>query len=263
MKHALVALLPLNPISLTGSTKIEKEMFFICKSIVVSLNMKTDENIVRGVRVSNLLTFADVSSIRKGKVRGASLPQEYDLTRVVGGIDDLHRSWNTETPACQWDGVHCRSFPHVVSMAWSTRRLQGTVALQYLPTTLQTLYLNANHLHGEIILTQLPSQITYVNLSENKFIGSLDLTRLPSSLGNLFLDTNRFSGEVMLECLPSRLKAFSVRCNSGLCGSVRRSRLPRSLDWGKPAAEYYSWMGTYAFDVRDTAIVLVEDDTGD
>ena len=44
---------------------------------------------------------------RTAKVRGAKLPQEYELVGFVENIENPHLSWNTSIPACQWNGIEC------------------------------------------------------------------------------------------------------------------------------------------------------------
>ena len=52
------------------------------------------------------------------KVRGAELPQEYDLARFIGHTQNTDPSWTTSTLACNWRDVECDDGMHVTDLNW-------------------------------------------------------------------------------------------------------------------------------------------------
>ena len=44
---------------------------------------------------------------RAAKVSVANLPLEYQLARLIRNIENPHNTWDTDTPACEWEGVEC------------------------------------------------------------------------------------------------------------------------------------------------------------
>ena len=155
------------------------------------------------------------------KVRGANLPQEYELERVVRNIENPHRSWNASTSACEWNGVTCDQDMHVEDIHWSFKDLslfefhECSFGFEFLPQTIRSLDIGRNELSGPVQLDLLPSNLNILKIGHNKFDGGLDLTRLPCTLEHANFNKNRFEGNVDLTLLPPSLREFSSNTLSG------------------------------------------------
>ena len=80
-------------------------------------------------------------SSRPGKIRGALLPQEYELQRLISDVMSPDPSWKTSTAACDWAGVTCNEQGEVTEIDWSyssvLRAYGGSIArrlyLEHIP----------------------------------------------------------------------------------------------------------------------------------
>ncbi|KAL3536550.1 hypothetical protein ACH5RR_005011 [Cinchona calisaya] len=93
--------------------------------------------------------------------------------------------WNNSINCCQWDGVTCDSFGHVISLELDSETISGQIGnpsslfnLQHLEK-LNLAYNNFNSLIPGGLLSTL-TNLTYLNLSNAGFIGQipLDLARM-------------------------------------------------------------------------------------
>ena len=171
---------------------------------------------------------------RAGRVSKANLPQEYELAQLVQNIENPHPSWNTSTPACEWDGVYCDVASEIKSIKWnvysgkSYQQLTGSLSFVYLPKTLRKFDVFLTKLSGEVPLNTLPYRLKSMNLRNNNLSGPLDLTALPPIFKKLVASGNRFTGEICLDKLPLGLKYLFLDCNQ-LSGKVCLCNLPSTL----------------------------------
>ena len=193
------------------------------------------------------------SATRRGKVSGATFPQEYALEKMVRGLKRKPKRWTSETPACAWRGIHCDESGDVENILWSYEDLEGSVDLKHIPATamrfcasgngisgtvnlesfspgscLHCLRLDDNALSGSLDLTSLPRRIGVVNFSLNHLSGSLSLINLPPDLIELKLGHNYFSGPLTLTELPPNLQWFFLDHNN-FEGSVDLHSLPHRM----------------------------------
>ena len=171
---------------------------------------------------------------RAARVGIAHLPSEFELARLISGIENPHSSWNTDTSACKWEGVVCNADGEVVEIRWQKRayvsimpKLSGILFFEYLPHTLSVFDASNNQLTGEIPFERLRG-IQTLNLSDNCYCKRLDLTSLPESMTHLNLSNNEFTGEVSLSVLPAQLYELCLSGNL-LTGLPDLTALPKSM----------------------------------
>ena len=169
-------------------------------------------------------------SFRPSKVRGANLPQEYELARLLGDNENLPTTWSTSTPACEWKGTHCNTDGYVTGLNWDSFSLTGTLRWDWLPRSVVLCNVMRNKLTGHIHTEKLPPQLRYLLLSVNRFTNQGDLTCLPLSLEDFVLDENHCHGNVDLTHLSPRLSKLSLRSNF-FSGEVNLTGLPASLTY--------------------------------
>ena len=168
------------------------------------------------------------SGTRPSKVRGVSLPQEYELARLIQNVETQHSSWSTATPACQWHRVKCNQEKKVSEISWSHSSLSGELHLSCLPLSTTVFSVADNKLTGSVDLTHLPEVMHRLNLSRNRFSGHPDLTRLPHKMEELYLIQNQFSGNVCLTQLPTNLRIMALNRNH-FEGTLDLEHLPLSM----------------------------------
>ena len=171
---------------------------------------------------------AAVQHIRPGKIRGANLPQEYELTRLTCEIANPPSSWNTSTKASDWMGVSCDENSRVTRINWSYMDLIGTLQWDYLCSTLQEFQVWQNGFSGNVPLNKLPAEMTKLEISCNAFSGELDFSHLPEKMDTIILTQNNFEGCVDLTRLPEALTFFNINENN-FSRSVCLSNLPSNL----------------------------------
>lgn len=168
--------------------------------------------------------------LKLGKLRGAVLPVEYDLLRLIENITNPHNSWMGDTPACEWMGVVCNEKLQVTKIEWGLMKLQGTIIWSALPNSLRDLSLLNNQLTGHVDLTHLPEGLNELWIMQNYFSGSVDLTCLSCGLNKLFMSNNEFVGSVDLTQLPDSLMSLSLSRNH-LTGSIDLMCLPHEMKY--------------------------------
>ena len=138
--------------------------------------------------------LAKVDALHPARVRGAVLPQVYDMSRLIENVTfDSCLNWKTDVEVCKWDGLKCNNRGEIDSIAWSfnalrllpSQSLKGTMNFECLPRTLEAADFRENQLTGEVCLVDLPPNTQVLVLSKNCFTGSIDLTSLPESLEHL------------------------------------------------------------------------------
>jgi len=166
---------------------------------------------------------------RPSKVRGASLPQEYELARLIQNVETQHPSWSTATPACEWCYVECNQEEKVEEVSWSHTSLSGELHLSYLPFSVKIFDVSDNQLTGSVDLTHLPEANCRFNLSRNRFSGQADLTKLPNEMEELYLIQNQFSGNVCLTQLPIHFLILALNGNQ-FEGTLDLEHLPIKME---------------------------------
>ena len=167
-----------------------------------------------------------------GKVRSASLPQEYELARFVQDVElnsEFQKTWSTHVPACQWAHVSCEPNTHQVEMLlWEALSLSGTLHWKYMPTSLSVVDLSINEFNGKVAFSLLAPELTEIYFTQNHFEGGLKLKSLPASTKHFCASYNAFSGGISLSNLPQELRTLSLERNQ-LTGEVDFCHLPRYL----------------------------------
>mmetsp|Transcript_2149 Transcript_2149/g.2903 ORF Transcript_2149/g.2903 Transcript_2149/m.2903 type:complete len:200 (-) Transcript_2149:39-638(-) len=173
---------------------------------------------------------------RAGKVRGMFLPPEYELTKFISDVQNVHESWNTTTPACEWIGVTCSEQGEVSRIAWSGRGLSGTLHWGSIPRSVTYLELSGNQLSGCVSFALLPPVLERMWLQGNRFTGELHLEDLPPTMLILNISRNQFTGFVDLSFLKdSKITGFDITGNTNLQGSIPEGIQPKTVWWGIPA----------------------------
>ena len=167
------------------------------------------------------------TSIR-GKVRGASLPTEYELVRFVQDVENTQESWNTHTPACEWKYVKCNDAGEVTALSWDYMYIKGSLHWAYLPQSLMLLDLSVNLLLGKVETHFMPNNLDDINLEENFFEGGLDLQHLPQQLKELCVRSNELVGNISFAFLPANIEVLILSHNS-FTGNVDLCDLPSTL----------------------------------
>ena len=166
-----------------------------------------------------------------GKLRGGSLPVEYDLERYIQHLEKIDSTWNTVTPACQWRGVTCDSeSDEVMSIDWGDRDMSGVPMWEYLPSSITLIRLAFNRLTGTIPFAQLPRNMTDLNVTANLFHGPLEFAHLPGQMRTLSLSRNQFSGFVTTSDLRT-LVSFYASDNPNLRGEIQFSDLRENFSY--------------------------------
>ena len=178
----------------------------------------------------SLLAPAEIlaQDYRPSKVRGALLPEENDLLRVLQNTSFIMPSWTNEVPACDWRRVSCDDKRRVSRISWYELHLIGELHWSFFPMHLKSIDLSSNLLHGQVPFDVLPVELETLNLSGNKFYGKLDFTCLPPTLRALLLRQNEFDGAVALPTMPKSLQKLSLSMNK-FTGTLDFSNLPPNL----------------------------------
>ena len=166
---------------------------------------------------------------RPGKVRGAKLPQEYELAQFIQDTMNPVASWDTSIPACNWNHVFCNAELQVTKISWGYLSLSGSLKWQYLCHTVREVTLWRNRLTGTVPLDVLPLQMIYLDIENNKFSGELDLSHSPCGMEALLLTENKFRGYLDLTHLPSTMTRLQIAHNQ-LCGEVGFTHLPDEME---------------------------------
>ena len=177
-------------------------------------------SMINAVSLFGALRASDVQSsgnARAAKISSVSVPQEYDLIRLIQNVQNRHPSWDTNTPAGAWAGVVCDERNQATHITWSNYKLSSLV-WKYLPSSLLTLHVLSSELCGELPFVLFPPSLEVINLYNNKLTGNLDLLRLPPLLENLDVEKNMFFGVVDFSSLPSTLADVKLSRNSELKG---------------------------------------------
>ena len=176
---------------------------------------------------------------RPGKVKGVALPQEYELAKFVRDVRNPHPSWDTHTPACEWNGVECDESKSISEVSWYSRALKGSLHWLYLPRTIQRARVMTNQLGGDVDFSALPELLLNLWVQNNLFTGELDFAHLPPNIDVLNVSNCQFTGFVDLSCLvhsnlAKPVAGFDITGNPGLNGTIARSHMPTRAWWNIP-----------------------------
>ena len=166
---------------------------------------------------------------RAGKVRKSTLPQEFQLFRVVKNVRNTHSSWLDTVPICEWSGVICED-GQAKEIYWGWRDLSGTIDFESLPHSLNAFSVCTNDLSGNVAFENLP-QVQYFSLTKNAFSGTPVIEYLSNNLIVLFLSYNDLEGFVDFTTLPTSLKELWLRANEKLTGDLDIPKLPLLLQY--------------------------------
>mmetsp|Transcript_24555 Transcript_24555/g.38293 ORF Transcript_24555/g.38293 Transcript_24555/m.38293 type:complete len:277 (-) Transcript_24555:109-939(-) len=195
---------------------------------------------------------ADPSAL--GRLNYESMSQQALMEMLIDGItnrEEICGSKDAPEDISYWRRLVTDSDNNVKWIIFSFRKLSGSVNLQWLPSTVEKVYLNENTLYGsldltclpnglvlfnalinefcgEVDLAQLPDTLIEIALWKNQLNGTLDLEHLPKALENVYLSINRFFGTVCLTKLPPGLKIISMYRNF-LSGLIDVRNLPKTL----------------------------------
>ena len=168
----------------------------------------------------------DTFAVRPGRVRRATLPAEYVLCKFVERLENVHSSWNADTPVQNWSGID--TYNTEIRISWCFRGLRGELQWMYLPEKTRLLNIRQNSLHGIVSVPDLPGGLVEIVLDMNKFSGALSFAELPSTLDTLTLSWNRCRGHVDLTNLPLEIYTLHLFANR-FSGDLRLDMLPRTL----------------------------------
>ena len=107
-------------------------------------------------------------------------------------------------------------------------RLGGSLNLQFLPASVDGIFLPMNDLHGTISPKDLRPGFQKLCLERNRLTGSLHTGDFPNSMTEIDLAINYLSGGLDMTTLPENLESFLVG-NNAFTGSLHLSKLPASL----------------------------------
>ena len=163
----------------------------------------------------HILCAEDIPSSRRGRIRSANVPQEYELANFIKDVGNTDPSWNANTAACEWKNVICDEGNKTSKLDWGIdMELYGRIHLKYLPCSVLQIIVSNNQLTGELLLNELPPQTMDANFAHNIFTGSIDFTCLPKTLLHLCLTANDLSGIADLSHLPPELETLAMGCNA-------------------------------------------------
>ncbi|KNH05433.1 hypothetical protein XU18_3404 [Perkinsela sp. CCAP 1560/4] len=125
-----------------------------------------------------------------------------------------------EVVEIDWDDFHLQGSLHLEWLPSSVKdlmvrwnRLTGTLDWASLPASMQSLYLECNAFTGSICLERLPERMLFIGVSYNHLSGSLKLESFPDTLTHFYASTNKFSGSVDLTQLPAALTQLDLSEN--------------------------------------------------
>ena len=119
-----------------------------------------------------------------------------------------------------WRGLTLNENLEVTEIEWIDDGLEGTIDLQWLPSTVHKIVIYRNRLMGCIDLGALPAPTKEFNASQNNFSGEIDLCHLPRTMAILDIADNSLTGTLSLQHLPSTLQDLYLRNNRFLEPSI-------------------------------------------
>ncbi|KNH05233.1 hypothetical protein XU18_3717 [Perkinsela sp. CCAP 1560/4] len=152
------------------------------------------------------------------------------MEMVIEGIKNKEKIYDDEPKEIEeWKGVEIED-GQVVEIAWRQFKLEGSLHLEWLPSSVMEFDATGNYITGTLDWASLPTSMKSISLGCNAFTGSIDLGRLPESMKSLNVHYNQLSGSLKLGNLPDTLTEFYAIGNE-FSGSVDLTRLPAALSW--------------------------------
>jgi len=179
--------------------------------------------------LDSILT-ADTSSIL-GRLDYHSLSQQTLMELLIDSIqnaDVLRGPRDAPKDISQWSGVKLNAAGEVTDIEWRIS-LKGSIALEWLPSTVSSFCIHLNKLEGTVDLSRLPEVMIDLNLTANSFSGTVPFTQLPQSLENFYAALNAFCGSLDLTALPKSLQGLSVG-NNRFEGTICLTELPPRME---------------------------------
>ena len=178
-------------------------------------------------------TYLSCIDTKAGRFDKASIPQQALMELLIEKFNSRSQLF-TEQDAipdfCTWVGITCSEEGELTKISWSIWQQisGGTLCLQWLPLTVQTVCIENSQLCGKIETHKLPESLEHLSLLGNCINGSFDCGGLPRKLQTLNLFSNRLSGEVDFKSLPPSLLHFTVKGND-FHGTFDLDVMPRSM----------------------------------
>ena len=181
-----------------------------------------------------------VSSGRRGKIRGNTLPVEVALELFLRNVTGQPASWNAANPIASWYKAEMRT-QDKLELQFGSISLRGKLNWASLPSITSVLLIHDNQLEGSFLCNELPSGLQVIWANGNKFSGPLDIENLPVAMAVCYFGNNKFIGELNLRNLPPRLRELHLEFNS-FEGNIDLSTLPGllqriDLSWNKLSGE--------------------------
>ena len=163
-----------------------------------------------------LLTFIDESAL--GRLDYATMNQQALMECVVaqfsekslGDFRDVHSSF---LELEKWEGVECDADGHVRSIDWF--KTEGTINLQWLPQTLQSLSLTkAKGLFGCFECSLLPRSLQILDLNDAMLSGTFSFEHLPRAMRSISIHNTNINGALSLQNIPENMHTVEFQGNA-------------------------------------------------
>ena len=126
-----------------------------------------------------------------------------------------------------WVGAKVSESGEVIAIRWLDIFLRiGSLALDWLPATVQKLYIRDDLLTGTLNTAQLPENLITLEIICTDMHGSISSSFLPQSLMELNLRGNKFTGEIDFTGFPTDLVSINLSKN-GFTGTAVLTPGPR------------------------------------
>ena len=183
-----------------------------------------------------MLRFVSCADCSTGRIDPSMLSAQAAMEVLVSNFtSDCQRQFYSKDgnlkDICSWTGVDCDEDDAVRNIFWGQSRLvpiSGTFDTQFLPSTLQKLYLSGADLKAPIVMTNLPEGMTYILLSKIPLSASIDLSALPRRLKDFVMMNCEFFGELDIEALPPPIERFDI-ADTPLTGSIDLTKMPKCV----------------------------------
>ena len=178
------------------------------------------------------LFLASDSTSEAARFEVSSLPQQTLMELLFakfGRPTDIRNPDGTFKDIHNWQRVNVGLNGDVLEITYGMTFLQGSLALEYVPSTVKVLNFAFCTLRGTINVAALANSVEIITLQNNRLHGSVAFDALPSSTKRLSLQSNFFSGHVDLWHLPTSIEIMNISENR-FEGSLCFEQLPNSLD---------------------------------
>ena len=150
-------------------------------------------------------------------------------------------SYSNEADPCTWRGISCEAGA-IEELAWVETQSFHVIFAEWLPSTLQRLYLKSLHLGEGFAAQALPKSLTYAYISHaakrNSRGGAADtihfdafnFSALPSQMEELHFVSCALGGTVGIAALPKHMRILSLFNCSFEKVFVHSDSLPHSLE---------------------------------